>query len=79
MPATLLVESLCKCREKLHAHAAAEQKAVTEAKYLSQQGVVVLTGTSAISPFGNTDDEKNRIPLFGLYLRWIDTVRGTDS
>jgi branched-chain amino acid transport system substrate-binding protein len=44
-------------------HSADEQKAVTEMEYLVEQGVVVLTGSTAIMPLGQVVAEKNGIPL----------------
>jgi branched-chain amino acid transport system substrate-binding protein len=44
-------------------HSADEQKAVTEMEYLVEQGVVALTGSTAIMPLGQVVAEKNGIPL----------------
>lgn len=44
-------------------HSADEQKAVTEVEYLVEQGVVVLTGSTAIMPLGQVVAEKNQIPM----------------
>jgi branched-chain amino acid transport system substrate-binding protein len=44
-------------------HSADEQKAVTEMEYLVEQGVVAITGSTAIMPLGQVVAEKNGIPL----------------
>jgi branched-chain amino acid transport system substrate-binding protein len=44
-------------------HSADEQKAVTEMEYLVEQGVDVLTGSTAIMPLGQVIAEKNKVPL----------------
>ena len=44
-------------------HSADEQKAVTEMEYLVEQGVHVLTGSTAVMPLGQVVAEKNQIPM----------------
>jgi branched-chain amino acid transport system substrate-binding protein len=44
-------------------HSADEQKAVTEMEYLVEQGVVALSGTTALMPLGQVVAEKNGVPL----------------
>jgi branched-chain amino acid transport system substrate-binding protein len=44
-------------------HSADEQKAVTEVEYLIEQGVVALSGTTAIMPLGQVPAETNHVPI----------------
>jgi branched-chain amino acid transport system substrate-binding protein len=44
-------------------HSADEAKAVTEMEYLVEQGVHVITGSTALMPLGQVVAEKNGIPL----------------
>lgn len=44
-------------------HSADEQKAVTEVEYLIEQGVVALSGTTAVMPLGQVPAETNGVPI----------------
>jgi branched-chain amino acid transport system substrate-binding protein len=44
-------------------HSADEQKAVTEVEYLIEEGVVALSGTTAIMPLGQVPAETNGVPI----------------
>jgi branched-chain amino acid transport system substrate-binding protein len=44
-------------------HSADEQKAVTEMEYLVEQGVIALSGTTAIMPLGQVVAEKSGVPI----------------
>jgi hypothetical protein len=63
IPAHSSEESPSKRQERFRVYAAVGQNAVTEAGYLSQQGIIVPSGTTAIMLFGQTAAEKRHSSL----------------